>query len=240
MLILCSMVISIAGDSITAGNLGVPFTKLLELPAGSSLSVHGVDGDTVKGVSGRLQDILKADNPDVLVIEAGANDILIPEMSKKGGEWNSFVENMASIGSVPLPLLEDFHACFSNMIAEALEWGVERILCLTILPLGENLNSNLNKKRRDKNECIRRAVFDAGVELLDTADIFDKALQNFSEYSDWLFSSPSEFITDLRRMRREGGANVLSRERGLHLTMDGAHLNEEGAGLLAGAVSAAF
>ncbi len=230
------MILSFVGDSLTAGNLGVPYTRFLELPPETELRIHGVDGDTVRGVRTRLETILETDRPDVLLLEAGANDIFIPAMARKNTDWELFVQELASHGSVPSPRAEDFLSVYRDVLAAAGRQGVPRIICMTILPLGEDLESSLNRERREKNKCIRRAAEEAGAELLDAAEIFDRTLRGFPACSGWLFESPKDFIADLRRMRREKSAAGLSEERGLHLTMDGAHLNEEGARLLARAV----
>jgi hypothetical protein len=58
--------------------------------------------------------------------------------------------------------------------------------------------------------------------------------------SDWFFGEPADFTADVGKVRRAKGAMKLSEERGLYLTMDGAHLNEKGADLMGKVISRAI
>ena len=233
------MTITFIGDSLTAGSLGIPYLKSLTLPPGTRLVNRGRDGDTVAGVRDRLQAALQTDGASILVIQVGANDILLPEMARRGGLWTPFINQMISEGSVASPNPEDFESIYTGLITTAGAWGITQVIGVTIPPLGENLSSPRNRSRDQLNRRIRRALAASGAALADVAEAFETALKAAPEHSDYFFSAPEEFITDLRQMRREKGTRTLCEQRGLHLTMDGAHLNETGAALMAQVISAA-
>ena len=232
------MTITFIGDSLTAGNLGIPYLKSVKLPPGTRVVNRGRDGDTAAGVRDRLQAALRTDGASILVIQVGANDILLPEMARRGGGWTPFINQMISQGSIASPNPEDFESIYTELITTAGAWGITEVIGVTIPPLGENLSSARNRGREQLNRRIRRALAASGAALADAAEAFENALEESANPSDYFFSTPAEFITDLRRIRREKGTRTLCKQRGLHLTMDGAHLNETGAALMAQVISA--
>jgi lysophospholipase L1-like esterase len=232
------MTITLIGDSLTAGSLGIPYSRYLNLPDDAPI-LKGLDGDTVQGIFGRLEDALRVDGPDVLVIQVGANDILLPEMAARGGDWTAFVSEMTARGSRPAADIGIFGETYTNLIEMASAWGTDRVVCVTIPPVGENLESERNRKRLEYNKRIRAAADSAGAEVVDVAAEFEKELKIVTT-SDWFFGEPADFTADVRKVRRAKGAMKLSEERGLYLTMDGAHLNERGAELMGKVISRAI
>ena len=243
--ILSPMTITFMGDSLTAGNLGIPFLRYLPRPSGRHFVNRGKDGDTVRGLLSRLGDALAADVPDIVVLEAGANDILLPEMAARGGAWTPFVEEMTASGSVPTPDPEEFADLYARLLSAAAVGAARRVVAMTIPPIGENLESARNRRRSELNRRIRRAVENAEernrrVHLADAAAAFESALRESPLRSDHFFGEPGDFAADARRIRRDRNAEALSKERGLLLTMDGAHLNEKGAKMAAGILNEAL
>ncbi|MCK5735759.1 MAG: hypothetical protein KAH21_04735 [Spirochaetaceae bacterium] len=236
------MIIMLIGNSLTAGNLGIPYSRYLNLPTDSRIINQGLDGDTLLGVKNRLEAALEMESPDILVIQTGANDILLPEMNSRGGTWKPFVEEMKKRGSLPTENPISFLNIYTEMISVAISSGLNsrRIICATIPPIGENLLSSRNKKRMEYNRSIRRAVKITAACLADIAENFEEELRKIEIPSDWFFSNPADFISDVKEVRRGKGAMNLSKERGLYLTMDGAHLNEKGAELMGRVLSAAI
>jgi len=225
------MTVLLIGNSLTAGNLGIPWSRYLKLPgknsSGNRIINRGLDGDTLPGVRNRLGQFLNREIPDLLVIQTGANDILLPEMASRGGDWSLFVEQMMERGSIPTAGPGEFRTNYAEMIRSAVSRGMNgrKIICVTIPPIGENLQSGRNLRRIEYNNALRRAVSDEGAVLADAAAAFEKILGEVDEPSDWFFSSPGGFTSE---------------ERGLYLTMDGAHLNERGAELMGEVISSAI
>ncbi len=240
------MTVMLIGNSLTAGNLGIPYSRYLKLPeSGSSenrIINRGRDGDTLLGVGNRLKAALESENPDVLVIQTGANDVLLPEMASRGGLWTQFVREMEKQGSIPTIEPRDFSKIYTEMIGRAVTYGVDirRIICVTIPPIGEVLLSERNRKREVYNQELRQLVRKTGASLADVSRKLESILKKTENLSDWFFSNPGDFTADVKEVRREKGAMKLSEERGLYLTMDGAHLNETGAELMGKVISSAI
>lgn len=231
------MILTLIGDSLTAGKLGVAYADWLNLPDDTDLINLGKDGDTVRGVRDRLSEALSDTLPDILVIEAGANDILLPEMKSRGGEWASFVADMEKRGSRPAESTEKFESTYRDMLSICEAKGIRCVIAVTIPPLGEGPAPLQDKRRKEMNRIILKLAEEHRAEVADVACLFEEVLENFLVRSDWFFDSPSVFTTDLRRIRRDRSAMPLSEERGLYLTVDGAHLNEKGAEMMGIAVS---
>lgn len=234
------MTLTLIGDSLTAGNLGIPYLQYLSITPDIQVHNRGRDGDTVQGVFRRLDDVLRSDGPEILVIQVGANDILLPEMSARGGNWTSFVEQMTREGITPSADIGEFSDIYTELIGTASTLGVDGIVCATIPPIGEVLETERNRLRVELNRQIRESAGTAGIGLADVAEKFESILKSVSAPSEWFFGDPADFITDIRTVRRSGGAMALSKERGLILTMDGAHLNERGGELMAQVISHAI
>ena len=236
------MTLTLAGDSLSAGNLGIPFARFLTLPDGSRPSIinEGKDGDTLAGLVARLDELLRSTTPELLIIEIGANDVLLPAMTKKAGPWPDFVDGMVRQGSRPAGDPGEFRRLYEELLSMADARGVEKVVTVTIPVLGESPRSPYTAMRRELNTIIRKATGGSHAVLADPAAAFDDVLDDLPIHSDWFFTHPDEFITDLRRIRRNRGAMPLSEERGLYLTMDGAHLNERGAELMGQVISEAI
>ncbi|MDT8297930.1 MAG: GDSL-type esterase/lipase family protein [Spirochaetaceae bacterium] len=231
------MTVTLIGNSLTAGNLGIPYARFLNFPENTHMVNRGRDGDTVRGIRARMDEVLRSDGPKVVVVQTGANDILLPEMAARGGAWTAFVDKMVERGSVPTPNPSEFGAAYREILDIAFSWGVEHVIAVTIPPLGEDLASQRNQARRNLNDQIRGMADAGGARLADVAAAFESELAGIEVPSEWFFGKPADFISDVRRVRREKGAAAMSEERGLYLTMDGAHLNERGAALMGRIVS---
>ena len=76
------------GDSITEGKIGIGYVDIIQqyFPEFQCKN-YGRGGDTISGIFTRLLKILKTstENYDIIVIEAGHNDLFLPYVKKK---WN--------------------------------------------------------------------------------------------------------------------------------------------------------
>ncbi len=220
------------GDSLTAGSLGFSWLRALESRAEMSLFElinAGENGFTMEGLENRLKEFLeKETTPGILILEGGANDLLLPHMQSSGKSWDPFIRKLFRSGSPPAASAADFELCLKRIIRTAEAAGIRKTISCTIPCLGENLDSPLNRRREAYNRIIR------GNSALcaDTASLFEDILRARRNHSSHLFQSPEELERDALFIQREG-MEELSRERGLHLTIDGAHLNERGASLFA-------
>lgn len=231
------MRILLAGDSLLAGSLGQSWAGLMgKSPemTGLSLVNRAVNGITLSGTLS----VLKAERllgtvAEGVIVSAGANDLLFPYMQALGLDWDPFIRKMARHGSVPAAWAGEFETLLGRLAAEAALWNCP-VFCCTIPCLGENLKSPLNRQREVYNSMIRN-LCRRGRHLycMDGARSFEAALGPFQPGSSWLFRLPGDLTGDSIILHRKEAEEGLCRERGLRLTIDGAHLNYKGAALLA-------
>ena len=229
------------GDSLTAGKLGASYLEVLQNdPEMKNVTIinGGEDGYTIEGIRVRMESLLDSGNqPDVLVVEGGANDLLLPYMKSSGHAWDPFIRKLKRHGSIPLESEVEFKKGMTRILSAAFDRGIRRVLTCTIPCLGENLSTPLNRKRENYNRIIRTVTGEFQVSLYEcscaeAAHRFEAELGRFQPGSDHLFRTPEELMSDARRIAEVGEDRVCS-ERGLRLTIDGAHLNRTGARMLA-------
>jgi len=229
------------GDSLTAGKLGASYLEVLQNDPemrNRTFINAGEDGYTIEGIRIRMESILDSGNlPDVLVVEGGANDLLLPFMRSSGHEWDPFIRKLKRHGSIPLESEEAFREGMKRILSAAFDRGIKNVLTCTIPCLGENLSTPLNRKRERYNRIIRTVTGEFQESLyecscVDAALPFEAELEQFQPGSDHLFKTPEELMKDAGRILKEGEDRICS-ERGLRLTIDGTHLNRTGAQMLA-------
>jgi len=209
------------GDSITEGKIGIGYVDIIQrnFPEFQCQN-YGRGGDTLSGIFTRLFKILKTETEyyDVIVIEAGHNDLFLPYVKSK---WK-----VTSIRKVtPLNKIEDFYDNGLRMVGL---YSKAKIILTTLSCLGEVLNSPINQKRRLVNDQIKKVGSKHGAYIADVSPFFDKILRkSISGYN--LMEHPLNLVLDYFRSKRMNWVEKISRKRGLMLTIDGGHLNSKGA-----------
>lgn len=217
------------GDSITEGKIGIGYVDIIQhnFPEFQCQN-YGRGGDTVSGVFTRLLKILKThtETYDIIVIEAGLNDLLLPYVKKK---WK-----FTSIRKVtPLHKIKDLYD--RGLKAISLHTKA-KIIVTTLSCLGEDINSPINQKRRLVNTQIKEVGSKHGAYIADLSSIFDKILKrSISSYN--LVDHPLNLVFDYFRSKRMNWVEKISRKRRLVLTIDGGHLNGKGAIIYAKEIS---
>jgi|WetSurMetagenome_2_1015567.scaffolds.fasta_scaffold387075_1 lysophospholipase L1-like esterase len=225
--------ILIVGDSLTTGHAGVNYVNIIARANPSDqVLYHGQGGDTLAGISRRLLLLIKRDTPDLVVIEAGTNDLLLPWFRTREAAWKNLAYRLKASGSVPAMDLPSFRAHYTETIEEINRFG-PRIIIMTISCLGEDLKSAINQQRKKYNNEIRRIAAMYGLLLADVGKAFDNILQAVPTPSDYLLNDFYSMFLDTLITTLNPGANPLSRQRGLVLTVDGVHLNQRGARIFA-------
>ncbi len=220
------------GDSLTRGILGINFVRMLEDAFPQCAFVNrGKGGDTLYGIAHRLQEELeKHEGYDIIVIEAGHNDILIPI-----GEHRDLLHRASSHfyqirGSIVTSDLNEFEARYNAMIDRLREYTDVPIIVTTLSCLGEDLTTEPNIKRGMLNDIIRRVADKHHLILADVGERFDERLKALDNPKTLLYSQfASRTLVDVLRSYTIEGAQAMSKERGMSLVVDGVHLNGEGA-----------
>lgn len=224
-----------AGDSITRGKVGIGYLPILAVRfPGCELVNLGKDGDTLAGIRARtLIHLREMPAYDLLVIAAGHNDVILPEFARRSIAHRAIARGMARRGSVPSRDYDEFLATYRGFLSEVWSLGDTPVVAVTMSAVNENPSSSTAARRARYNDGIRELAAELRVSLADVGEAFDRVLGEHSR-RDYLLPSPATTVlTDAWRSRSADAANALSRTRGLHLTIDGVHLNSRGAGIYA-------
>ncbi|NPV80504.1 MAG: hypothetical protein HPY52_09550 [Firmicutes bacterium] len=160
----------IVGDSLTQGVPGCSYVSILErmLPSFSIIAL-GLGGDTLLGISHRAVAYLSGAGegavpvPEVMVVEAGANDILMPLLEPRGMGWEGLGRKLRARGSLPTFDPSEFGALYRKTVDRILEAGVRKVVAVTIACLGEVPSSPSNRLRDAFNAEIRKLDTGTGI-----------------------------------------------------------------------------
>ncbi len=216
----------IIGDSITEGVLGASYIKLLR--QGTSVKNAGFRFDTCISLLQRLKKLKHIKKYDTIIVQIGTNDILIPELRRRGLLWSLFIQ-LAHYGNPLTSNEEDIHKNFEEIIKFIQSKRVKNIYCLNIIPIGENLNSELNKKVSRYNMVIKEVCNKYRVKVIDINSQFTNYLKSQKLHSSYLIDSLIYIAVDFLISKFEQFQNMYTEKRRLHLTIDGVHLNKKGA-----------
>ena len=216
--------IHLYGDSITAGVPGVPFYKYLT-PV-RPFRAYGVGGDTVTGLLGRTTGIeLNAD--DQYVLEIGTNDILLPHLREQSISWRKTVEGIEKSGRRVTADVRDFAGKYSELLDK---FSSEKTLVVSIPCVGEDTESDLNKKVDEYNDVIKRMCAERARVFIDF-NAWQKLEIQRTHVGNKAFISRNALgmIADVAMTKIDFISDVLSTKRNLCTTIDGVHLNSHGA-----------
>lgn len=210
------------GDSLTAGTPGVSFFEALEamLP-GDKLVNCGRSGDTVISLCRRIRRYGLQGPVDVAVLWVGVNDVLA-----KLSLGHSMLKRL-----MRQPRARDLaqFGTFYHRTLEVLCERSNRVLAVSPLFVGEDLSSPWNRQLESLCEAIasQSALLDA-VQYLDLRTHLSEKLPRERE-SDYLPKSIAAIARDTLFLRSPAQVDSTACRRGLRLTLDGVHLNSEGA-----------
>ncbi len=225
------------GDSLTLGRIGIAYRRYLSFPT----EARGIEGDTWTGVATRAKLYLSKRKPIeeiILVIQGGANDLLLS--SRPQGE------RLINPKTPPRGDDEEFAEVFSEMLFAIEQEHPSISLIICSLPIiGENLESLLNEKRRQRNRLLEALVSHSASALwcdiatpLETIIIGEQGQQRENLY---FLDDINNFALDAAYIGdSEEKAAEISRNRNLLVTIDGIHPNGRGARAIAKALDTAL
>ncbi|MBL7740312.1 MAG: SGNH/GDSL hydrolase family protein [Chitinophagaceae bacterium] len=218
------------GDSIIRGTTGVNWVKhLARKHPDWTIENEGVNGDTLIRIKERLEKKLQLSRSyDAVVIQGGANDILIPSLEEKGPLFRKAAQHLLNKGYRPLEELTDVETILHDMVSLVKQRTKATIILTTIGCMSEDPGFYLNDRRDEFNGVIRNVARYSGCVLADTAAIFSQYLSKRRTTSYFLNNFFNTVWLDALQCRVLNRADALSRNRGLHLTIDGLHLNSRG------------
>ena len=218
------------GNSLTKGQIGESFVEKIKYDnLNWEISNAGVDGDTLKNISDRLLVIISNDFIfDFIVIEAGHNDIILPEFKEKGVLFNLGLKFLLRKGRRPLSII-NFRTEYLKLITDLKTKTEAKIILTTLSCINENLNSKTNRLREEYNIIIKDIAQQTNCIIADVSDEFDKILKMNNQTDYLLEDFFNSVYIDKKVCLQPNGSDRLSEKRNLKLTIDGIHLNKEGA-----------
>lgn len=210
------------GDSLTEGVPGASYYKILKekLPEDSLVNC-GKGGDTVTSLYHRIKKMNISKKYDIAFIWIGTNDVF-----KKVSNRYPFINKI--LNQTYAKDIEEFRKYYLDII-ETVSVNAKKIFTVSPLLIGEDTHNKWNEELGLLCEEIKEISSKLkNVEYIDLRNDFISALtsKKISSYISpgtitntvfsWLFNDPK--LVEKK-----------SKERGLHLTLDGAHLNYVGA-----------
>lgn len=217
------------GDGLVKGSVGVNWVKIFASKHKNWIVENaGKKGDTLAMVHRRLMRKLEKEEYDVLFFEAGVNDVLIPGFLQKGYWFKNAGKYLLKKGTCPLQDVAAFEKNYRQCIDDIRKKTKAAIIISTISCINEYLDTPLNKKRCAYNKSIREIAREKELGLVDAGALFDGYLRRYKT-RDYLAEDFFNTIFFDKVWCWLGCPDHLSRKRGLYLTVDGVHLNKEGA-----------
>jgi lysophospholipase L1-like esterase len=221
------MKIAFFGDSLTQGIPGSSYLAILrkELPHHQLFNL-GKGNDTVVSLYRRVSRMRFDDAPfDVAFLWVGVNDI------DRGGSWAFQIAN--ALRRQPRSRnLDDFKVTYQSTL-NILGRNADRIVAVSPLLKGENVHNRWNRELESYAQAIHSlADQHERTEYLDLRKRFCPELAKV-RVTDYLPKSPFHVGLDILMVHGDAQVDKRAAERGLHLTLDGIHLNSTGAKLVA-------
>jgi lysophospholipase L1-like esterase len=222
------MLLHLYGDSITAGVPGVAFSKYFKVY--KKFMNHGLGGDTIIGLNTRIRDI-DLNESDTYVIEIGTNDILLAYLKEKYTSWKSTIEKIEKSGRKVSRNSKEFADEYVNLL---FKFRSVNTLVVSIPCIGEDIESKVNEKVDSYNRIIKDLCMANGKVYIDFNNWQKEEIESY-KYNDKGFISkyPTGMIVDILLTNYLSLANMISKQRRLCTTIDGVHLNSNGAAKMA-------
>ena len=221
-----NMKIIFFGDSLTKGTIGASYFNILEKKLSShTLINYGKNGDPVVGLYNRMTRLDKNETFDIAFVWIGTNDIFVnvkwhyPIM--KTLTFQQWARNNKEF--------EEYYKKILDMIKNR----VKKIFTVSPWLLGEDIENKWNKELAKLSILIEKISKNyENIEFIDIRSIIIKKLSKRIT-SDYLPTSNTGVFFDYMTINNDERIDKISSERGLHFTIDGAHLNNHGARIVA-------
>jgi lysophospholipase L1-like esterase len=220
------------GDSITEGIPGCSYFKQLQLdPNHYRLHNYGKGGDTVISLYNRLRNQELDNNYGMVFLLVGVNDVFV-----KLAWWYAMIKTVAH---QPWSQNDREFETYYRKILALLAHKSKTVIAVSPLFLGEDLNNPWNAQLSKQREIIAnlKNQFD-NVEYMNIYNddlkpvLVNHQLEN-QHISNYLPKSGLRIVLDVLLVKHPDQMAETSKKRGLFLTLDGVHLNDRGAHIVA-------
>jgi lysophospholipase L1-like esterase len=226
--------VSILGDSLTEGWVSANFVQMLEQRLGSRgyrFQNAGVGGDFLHNLRTRLGPVIDS-GPSSIIVLAGANDAqhqLLNHATRVTIEGQKQLPESPSLGWFRDNLL--------GLIQTLQQQTQARIAACSVPPLGEDLEGVPNEQVREYNRAILAAAEQTGISYLPVFEEMDRYLSQWQSGQGKPYTGPGlipDSMWDHFVLRRDW--DTIGVANGFLLHTDGIHLNQRGAGIIAGLI----
>lgn len=209
------MKIALIGDSLTEGRPGVSFFNMLKEKFPNITFVNlGKPGETVKSLYTRLLEKKLEGDYDLSFLWIGVNDVY---------------SKLLSVQAQPVAKDHDEFKIYYEKVLELVMESSKKVVTVTPALVGEKIDNASNKEIKELNNLIQSIARKHGnVRFLDIQSVFFSHL-SFVNSSDYIGIKVIKVMGDLLLYKKPSRIDKISKERGLHLTLDGIHLNSTGA-----------
>ncbi|MGM0805971.1 MAG: SGNH/GDSL hydrolase family protein [Bacillota bacterium] len=212
------MRIGLIGDSLTEGRPGVSFFKLLQKQYPHMTFVNqGKPGESVKSLHSRLTK-KKLETFDLAFLWIGVNDVY---------------SKLLSVQAQPVAEDHEEFKAYYQKILECVLSSSKVVITVTPAIVGEDLNNVSNQEIKQLNTLITSITHKhTNVSILNLHTVFENHLSSIKS-SDYISTKVLTVMKDVLFYKKTSRIDQLSKKRGLHLTLDGIHLNSKGAQIVA-------
>jgi lysophospholipase L1-like esterase len=214
------------GDSLTSGVPGCSFLPLLRayLPD-DTLVNQGRGNDTVISLYGRVKQLRFDEAIDIAFLWIGVNDVAASP-SRVYRLLN------AAAGQRRAPDLDEFRSYYRATL-DLISRHAGRVVAVSPLIRGEDLGNKWNQQLEELSGVIEELVSGGSkVEYLDLRSAFQRRLAG-EPISVYMPKGHIYTVLDALTLRSDEQVDAVAARRGLHLTLDGLHLNRAGAKIVA-------
>ncbi|MBN3553358.1 SGNH/GDSL hydrolase family protein [Fictibacillus nanhaiensis] len=212
------MKIGLIGDSLTEGRPGVSFLKLLQKQYPHMTFVNqGKPGESVKSLHNRLTK-MKLETFNLAFLWIGVNDVY---------------SKLLSVQAQPVAKDHEEFTAYYQKVLECVLSSSKFVITVTPAIVGEDLNNVSNQEIKQLNTLITSIAHKhKNVSTLNLHTVFEKHLSSIKS-SDYISTKVLTVMKDVLFYKKTSRIDQLSKKRGLHLTLDGIHLNSKGAQIVA-------
>lgn len=212
------------GDSITEG---VPGVSYVEKVSGSNKNWNtinrGKGGDTVLSLYKRVLKMNDLDSFDHIVLFVGVNDIY--------GKLTKSYKVLKALKRQRAAKNNELFKRHYKVLVEYLIHKNKNILIIPPLLIGEDYDNMWNNQIFGLVEIVKEITQTYHAEYLDIYTLFKSYLVN-EKVSNYLPLKIMDLVDDVNNLKTIKEVDLRSKERNLHLTLDGVHINSKGAEII--------
>jgi len=220
------MKIAFFGDSITEGFPGAAYIELLrEKLSGHELLNFGKGGDTVLSLFKRIQNLDLPENLDISFVWVGVNDVIVK--TSWIYPWLRKIRRQPWSRS-----MEEFRLHFRDLL-DFLSVRTRHLLTVSPIFIGEDMDNEWNRCLEDLSRIIRKQT-----DVCSNADFIDLRgvlfpLLSGKDVCSFVPTTATQAVRNVLFGNLHGKKDGRNNGQELFYTIDGIHLNNEGARIVA-------